>query len=136
MQEFRNSVFKDIEGSVTAEVGDKVGVLLNSKHLPVNKLRFYTIVFSYGNKGQRYLSDDKAGLCFVDGDRYTMKIYTNYEQAKKVMEELATTSFPNEGILQVYSLELSAVGEPSKGISDFMGHLGGIWYESEDSKSP
>lgn len=119
MSEFKDRCFSNTAGTIPANVGDKVGLILNTEMPTANKLRFYTIVFNYGNDGQRYLSDDKVGLCFVDGDRYSMKIYTDYDQAKQVMEELTKTSFSNEGILQVCSLEFNTIGELSKGNPEF-----------------
>lgn len=105
--------FQDTDGTIPANKdGDPVGLVLNTP--PVNNLYFYTIVFNYGKEGQRYLSDSE-GLCFVEGDRYPLKVYESYEQAKQVMDKLAGGAFPNEGILQICLLMLDAVGAPSKG---------------------
>lgn len=105
--------FQDAAGQVPANKdGDLVGLALNAPTF--NNLYFYTIVFNYGKVGQRYLSDSE-GLCFVEGDRYPLKVYESYEQAKKVMDKLAAESFPNEGILQICILTLGPVGAPSKG---------------------
>lgn len=111
----KDQCFKDLAGTIPASVGDKVALLTSS-----NKTAIYTIMFSYGNDGQRYLSSDKQGrLCFSEAvDSYqndSIKIYTDYEQATKVMNDLAETSFPNTGILQVCEINLSAIGKPSKG---------------------
>jgi len=100
---------------------------LPSNHsLGSKKLLFYTIVFNYGIDVQQYLTEDEKGrLCFVGGhENYKvepLKIFTSYAQAKEVMDELAKTSFPNEGILQVCSLKLDGIGEPSKGNPEFLG---------------
>ena len=121
MTEFKDIFFQDIEGAIPAtKDGDKVALALNNPPSFLNKLRFYTIVFSYGNEWQQYLTEDEKGrLCFVLGvstyKAYPLKLFRTYEQAKQVMDELSVTSFSNEGILQVCSFELSAVGEPSKG---------------------
>ena len=107
--------FQDVEGTIAAKTGDKVGFVLNKPpSFLINNLRFYTIVFSYGNEYQQYLTqDDKGRLCFVTGDRDSLKVYDSYEKAKQVMDELSKNSFPNKGILQVCSFNLNAVGEPS-----------------------
>lgn len=126
MTKHKDIYFQDAEGAIPAtKEGDKVALALNNPPSFLNKLRFYTIVFSYGNEWQQYLTEDEKGrLCFVLGvSTYRaspLKLFRSYEQAKQVMDELSVTSFPNEGILQVCSFELSAVGEPSKGNSDFM----------------
>lgn len=121
MSEFKDRCFQDAAGTIPAEVGDKVGLIINNPPpLTANKFVFYTIVFNYCGSGQRYLADDKElGLCFVDADSDyrldDLKIFNSYERAKEVMDELSKNSFPNEGVLQVCSLELNAIGEPSKG---------------------
>ena len=125
MTEHKDIHFQDAEGATAAtKDGDKVALVLNNPPSFLNKLRFYTVVFNYGNEWQQYLTEDKKnGLCFANGDKYPMRVYDSYEQAKQVMGKLSDSSFPNEGVLQVCSLELSAVGEPSKGNPDFLGGI-------------
>ncbi|WP_105245473.1 hypothetical protein [Psychrobacter sp. Marseille-P5312] len=125
MTKHKDIYFQDAEGATTAtKDGDKVTLALNNPPSFLNKLRFYTVVFNYGNEWQQYLTEDeKNGLCFANGDKYPMRVYDSYEQAKQVMGKLSDASFPNEGVLQVCSLELSAVGEPSKGNPDFLGGI-------------
>ena len=121
MTNLKDRCFQDSEGKMPANVGDKVGLVLDA-----NKLVFCTIVFNYGNDGQQYLTEGEKGrLCFVGGhENYKvelLKIFTSYAQAKEVMDELTKTSFPNEGMLQICSLQLDAIGEPSKGNPEFLG---------------
>lgn len=124
MSELKDKCFQGADGQAIAEVGDKVGLVLNEPPTFLSKVRLYTIAFNYSKDGQRYLSDSKEGLCFVDSDRDSVKVYDSYEKASQVMNELAATSFPNEGILQVCSLELNAVGEASKGNPELLGSFG------------
>ena len=112
MTNLKDRCFQDSAGTIPANIGDRVGLVLDAK-----KLVFYTIVFNYGIDVQQYLTeDDKGRLCFVGGhENYKvepLKIFTSYAQAKEVMDELAKTSFPNEGMLQVCSLQLDGIGEP------------------------
>lgn len=51
MTKHKDIYFQDAEGTIAAtKDGDKVALALNNPPSFLNKLRFYTIVFSYGNE--------------------------------------------------------------------------------------